>query len=341
MIKKVSALQQGEEEKERVIAKSYFSKLDTNSSSSLREGFGKGLLEARKHSKKVVALCADLTDSLKIGDFRDKYPKEYFEMGVCEQNMMGAAAGMCINGKFPFVISYAAFSPGRNWDQLRVSVTYSKHPVTIVGGHAGLTTGPDGATHQALEDIAMVRSLPGMTIVVPCDMWQAKKATEALSQLEKPSYLRLSRGKGLAITNSDTSFQIGKAQILDNGDDVVLVACGLALQFALEAREELKKQNISATVINMHTIRPMDNQTLNRYAKKCEAIVTIEEHQMRGGLGSEVSEYLIQHNPVPMEFVGVDDSFGESGQGDELLKKYGISVKEIIKKAKKAINRKR
>ncbi len=330
-----------EENPKKIIAKSYITKLDESKLSSIREGFGKGLLDAGKHSKKVVALCADLTDSLKVGDFKEKFEERYFEMGVCEQNMMGAAAGMCINGKVPFVISYAAFNPGRNWDQLRVSVTYSQNSVIVVGGHAGLTTGPDGASHQALEDVSMVRSLPGMTIVVPCDFWEAKKATEALAQLGKPSYLRLSREKSLEITGPSTPFSLEKAHVLDTGNDVVIVACGLGVQFALKAREELKQEGICAAVLNMHTIRPLDTITLSKFVKRCGCVVSVEEHQIRGGLGSEIAEYLVTENPVPQEFVGVKDSFGESGQGYELLEKYGISVKEIVKASKKVIKRKK
>lgn len=325
---------------QKLIAKSFITKLREDETCSIRQGFGEGLVEAGKQSKKVVALCADLTDSLKVNLFKEKFSQRYFEFGVCEQNMMGAAAGMCILGRRPFVISYAAFNPGRNWDQLRVSVCYSRNPVVVVGGHAGLTTGPDGATHQALEDVAMVRSLPGMTIVVPCDQWQARRATVALAELGKPSYLRLSREKSLTITDSKTSFALGKAQVLDTGDDVVIVACGLGVQFALRAREELKQLGISAAVLNMHTIRPLDTMTLLKFVKKCGAVVCVEEHQVRGGLGSEVAEYLVQENPSPMEFVGVRDTFGESGEGYELLEKYGISVKEIVKASKKVIRKK-
>lgn len=330
-----------EKPKKKIIKKSYISKLDTSSKGATRNGFGVGLFEAGKKSKQVVALCADLTDSVKVTKFKEKFPTRFFEMGICEQNMMGAAAGMCLNGKIPFVTSYAAFNPGRNWDQLRVSVCYSNHNVKILGGHAGLTTGPDGATHQALEDIAITRVIPNLVVLVPCDEEETRKATLAAASYKGPVYLRVSREKCLNITSKTDSFEIGKANVLDEGEDVTIVACGLGVQFALEAREKLKEQGISASVLNMHTIKPLDVKTLVKHAKKTGAVVSVEEHQIQGGLGSAISESLSQEYPVPQEFVGVNDTFGESGEGYDLLEKYGVSTKEIVKKVKKVIKRKR
>lgn len=319
---------------------SLFSKLDTDSRGLSRNGFGQGLLEAGKKNKNIVALCADLTGSVKVDKFANKFPNRFFEVGICEQNMMGMAAGMAHGGKIPLVASYAAFNPGRNWDQLRVSVCYSNNNVKILGGHAGLTTGPDGATHQALEDIAITRVLPNLDVIVPCDEIEAKKATLAMFQNTRPTYLRVSREKSLNITNEKSKFEIGKANILDNGNDVTIIACGIAVQFAIEAKEILLADNINATVMNLHTISPIDINAIVKYAKLTGAIVTAEEHQINGGMGSAVSEVLARKFPTPQEFVGVQNTFGESGDGYELLKKYGVSTQAIIKAVKKVISRK-
>lgn len=307
---------------------------------AVRNGFGEGLAQAAKFNKNIVALCADLKDSLKLTQFIKENPIRYFEMGICEQNMMSAAAGMCINDKIPFVVSYAVFNPGRNWDQLRVSVCYSNHNVKIIGGHAGLTTGPDGATHQALEDIAITRVIPNLTVIVPCDEEEARKATIAITKHKGPCYLRLSREKSLNITSMISKFEIGKANVLKEGKDVTIIATGLTVQFALEAQEKLKKEKINTTIINLHTIKPLDEKTVLAYAKKTKAIVTIEEHQKIGGMGSAVAEYLSQNYPVPIEIIGTENTFGESGDGYELLEKYNISTKEIIKRVKKVLKRK-
>jgi transketolase len=319
---------------------SLYSKLDKDSRGLTRNGFGQGLLEAGKKYKNIVALCADLTGSVKVDKFANKFPTRFFEVGICEQNMMGMAAGMCLNNKIPLVSSYAAFNPGRNWDQLRVSVCYSNHNVKVLGGHAGLTTGPDGATHQALEDIAITRVIPNLDVIVPCDEIEAKKATLAMFQNTRPTYLRVSREKSLNITNEKSKFEIGKANVLDRGNDVTIIACGITVQFALEAKELLLKENINATVINLHTISPIDEKTIVKYAKLTGAIVTAEEHQINGGMGSAVSEILCRKQPTPQEFVGVNNTFGESGDGYELLKKYGVSVQAIVKATKKVISRK-
>jgi len=313
----------------------------SNEKGNIRNGFGDGLFEAAKKNKNVVVLCADLTDSLKISKFKKTYENRFFEMGICEQNMMSAAAGMCLNNKIPFVASYAVFNPGRNWDQLRVSVCYSNHNVKIIGGHAGLTTGPDGATHQALEDIAITRVLQNLTVIVPCDEEEARKATLAIARHVGPCYLRLTREKSATITDKKTPFKIGKANVVQEGKDVTIVSCGIGVQFAIEAAKELEKQKIKSTVINMHTIKPLDEKTLIKYAKITKAIVSVEEHQVAGGLGSACSEVLSQKCPTVQEFVGMKDSFGESGGGYELLEKYGISTKKVINAVKKAIKRKK
>lgn len=324
----------------KVEDKSLFDSLDSESRGLTRNGFGVGLLEVGKKNKKVVALCADLTGSVKVDKFADKFPNRFFEMGIAEQNMMSVAAGMCLNEKIPLVASYAVFNPGRNWDQLRVSVCYSNANVKILGGHAGLTTGPDGATHQALEDIAITRVLPNLMVVVPCDEIEAKKATHEMFKYVGPVYLRVSREKSLNITTEKSKFVLGKANVLDNGEDVTIIACGMAVQFALEARAKLKEEGIKATVLNMHTISPIDENAIVKYAKETGAIVTVEEHQINGGLGSAVSEVLCRKYPAPQEFVGVKNTFGESGDGYALMKKYGVSTDAVIKAAKKVILRK-
>ena len=320
--------------------KTCFEKLDTYSMGSTRSGFGDGLYEASIKNKNVVVLSADLKDSLKVTKFENKFPNRFFEMGICEQNMMSAAAGMCINNKIPFVTSYAVFNPGKNWDQLRVSVCLSNHNVKILGGHAGLITGFDGATHQALEDIAITRVLPNLTVVVPCDEIEAKLATIEISKYVGPCYLRVSRDKSLNIYDENYKFEIGKASVLDEGDDVTIIACGMMVQFAVEASHCLREEGIKSTVINLSTIKPLVEKTILKYAKKTKAIVCVEEHQVMGGMGSCVSEFLSGSFPVPIEFLGVNDTFGESGNGYELLEKYGLSTKGIIEKVKKVISRK-
>ena len=314
--------------------------IKTKKEGSIREGFSKGLLAISKTNKNIVALTADLKDSLKLGEFAKKHPKRFFECGISEQNMASAAAGMTINKKIPFICSYAAFNPGRNWDQLRVSICYQNSNVKMIGGHAGLTTGPDGATHQALEDIAITRVLPNLTVIVPCDEEESRKATIASVKHKGPVYIRLTRENSKNITTSKTKFEIGKANIIKTGDDLTIIACGLTVQFAIEAQKELKKQKINATIINSHTIKPLDEKTILKYAKKTNAIITIEEHQKIGGMGSAITEFLSQKYPTPIEIIGIEDTFGESGAGYELLEKYNISVAEIIKRAKIILKRK-
>jgi transketolase len=305
-----------------------------------RDGMGKGLVELGKTNKNVVALCCDLTDSTRIGWFKEKFPKRYVQVGVQEQNMMGIGAGMALEGKIPFVSSYAVFSPGRNWDQLRVSVCYGDANVKIIGAHAGISVGPDGATHQALEDVAITRVLPNLTVLVPADSSQAFKATLASVDISGPVYLRIGRDKFPNFTTDKTPFTVGKADIYRDGKDVAIVACGVMVYEALLAAEELEKKGISAMVVNNHTIKPIDEKTLVEVAKKTGAIVTAEEHQVQGGMGSAVAEAVANGCPVPMEFVGVQNTFGESGGAVELMEKYGLQAVDIIAAVEKVLKRK-
>lgn len=306
-----------------------------------RDGFGEALLEIGKADKNVVVLTGDLADSTRVSKFGEAYPERFFEIGVAEQNMMGIAAGLALSGKTPWISSYATFSPGRNWDQLRVSVAYSLANVKVAGAHAGLSVGPDGATHQAMEDIAMVRVLPNMTVVVPCDSLETYKATLALTKLFGPSYLRFGREKTPVFTTASTPFQIGRAEILKEGEDLTIIGCGALVYECLKASEEMASEGISAQVINCHTIKPIDVKTISHAAAETGAVVTVEEHQITGGLGGAVAEVLAQHYPVPQEFVGMPDHFGESGQPQELLEKWGMTSKTIIQKGKLALARKR
>lgn len=305
-----------------------------------RDGYGKGLVHLGRTNTNVVALCCDLTDSTRVAWFKKEFPERFIEIGVAEQNMMSIAAGMSISGKIPFVSSYAVFNPGRNWDQLRVSVCYNTANVKIQGAHAGVSVGPDGATHQALEDIAITRVLPNMTVIVPADAVQAKKATIASASIQGPVYLRFARDKIPVITTEKTPFTQGKADIYKDGEDVAIIATGIMVYEALVAARELEKEGITAAVINNHTIKPMDKNTIIDVAKNTGAIVTAEEHQIYGGLGSAVAEVLGQNYPVPMKFVGVRDKFGESGTPEELLKKFGLKSHNIIMAVKEVLKMK-
>lgn len=305
-----------------------------------RNGFGEGLLHLGEHNKDVVALTGDLAESTRILEFAKKYPERFIECGVAEQNMMGVAAGLALAGKTPFVASYATFSPGRSWDQLRVSVAYSNANVKVAGHHTGLSVGPDGATHQALEDIAIVRTIPNMTVVVPCDSIEARKATISLGGTAGPAYIRFGREKTPVITTEESPFAVGKATVLKEGSDVALIGSGPILYSALQAALELEKQGMNVLVINNHTIKPIDVETIVWAAKLTGAVVTLEEHQVMGGAGSAVAEVLAHQHPVPIEMIGMQDSFGESGEPLELLKKFGMD-KEAIKNAiKKVLTRK-
>ncbi len=305
-----------------------------------RSGFGEGLVLAGDKNSEIVALTADLSDSTKVASFQKKYPERFFEVGVAEQNLMGVAAGMALAGKVPFVSSYATFSPGRNFDQLRVSVCYSQANVKVIGAHTGVSVGPDGATHQAMEDLAMTRVLPNLTVVVPGDYIQTRKATVAIAEHVGPAYLRLTREKTPVFTTEETPFEIGKAQVLMDGTDVAVIGCGPVLYGALLAAIELKQKGISVMVVNNHTIKPIDVETIVAAAKKCGAVVTVEEHQVMAGAGSAVCEVLAKNYPVPVEMVGMQDSFGESGEPDQLIKKFGMDSEGIIKAIQKVIQRK-
>ncbi len=305
-----------------------------------RSGFGEGLLEVGKQDDRVVALCADLTGSLKMDAFAKEFPDRFFQVGIAEANMMGMAAGMTIGGKIPYTGTFANFSTGRVYDQVRQSIAYSGKNVKICASHAGLTLGEDGATHQILEDIGLMRMLPGMAVVVPADFNQTKQATIAIADHEGPVYLRFGRPKWPVFIPADMPFEIGKAQVLSEGTDVTLIACGHLVWKALEAAAELEKQGIHAEVINMHTIKPLDEQAVLASAKKTGCVVTCEEHNRYGGLGEAVAQVLTTHHGVPQEFVAVNDTFGESGTPEELLKKYGLDTPDVVAAAKRAINRK-
>ncbi len=295
-----------------------------------RNGYGEGLVLAADANDQVVALCADLTESTRTEEFKKKFPNRFIEIGVAEQNLATVAAGMAAAGKIPFITSYATFSPGRNWEQIRTTICYNDQPVKVIGSHAGISVGPDGATHQALEDMAIMRALPNMVVICPADAIEARKATLAVAANGKPSYIRLSRDKVPTITTATTPFAIGKAEVYFEGKDVTVIACGQMVYKALQAAEELSKNRISVRVINCHTIKPLDKETIIKAAEETGAIVTVEEHQVTGGLGAAVAELISQHYPVPMKIIGVDDRFGESGTPQELLEKFGLTTKAII-----------
>ncbi len=305
-----------------------------------RNGYGEGLLELGAANNDVVVLTADLAESTRVEAFGKKYPERFVECGVAEQNMMGVAAGLAHCGKIPFVSSYAVFSPGRNWDQLRVSVCYSAANVKVAGAHTGISVGPDGATHQALEDIAITRVLPHLTVVVPCDYLETKKATLALGKMHGPAYFRFAREKTPVMTTAQTPFAIGKAIIFKDGKDVAIIGSGPVLYNGLLAAMELEKEGISVMVINNHTIKPIDSESIISAAKKCGAVVTLEEHQTMGGCGSAVCEVLAQNFPVPVEMVGMPNNFGESGTPEELINKYGMGKQSVIEAVKKVLKRK-
>lgn len=305
-----------------------------------RSGFGAGLLEAAKKNSNVVGLCADLTGSLKMGDFKNEFPERFFQVGIAEANMIGLAAGMTIGGKIPFTGTFANFSTSRVYDQIRQAVAYSGKNVKICASHAGLTLGEDGATHQVLEDIGMMKMLPHMVVINPCDYNQTKAATEAIAEYEGPVYLRFGRPAVPNFTPADQKFEIGKAILLNEGADVTIIATGHLVWEAIEAGHELAKQGIDAEIINIHTIKPLDTEAIIKSLKKTKCVVTAEEHQYNGGLGESVSGVLARELPVPQEFVAVNDTFGESGKPADLMVKYGLSKDDIVNAAKKAIARK-
>lgn len=305
----------------------------------LRDGFGQGLLLAGAKSNKIMAVCADLRDSTRCSLFAQKYPDRFIEVGVAEQNLATVASGLANYGKIPFICSFAAFSPSRNFEQIRTSICLSNLPVKIVGAHAGINVGADGATHQVLEDIGLMRMLPNMVVIAPCDFEQTKKATLAVAFNNQPSYIRFGRESSPQITTSQTPFEIGKAQVLVPGKKVTIIACGALTYEALMAAKQLKSQGISSEVINNHTIKPLDERTILNSVKKTRAVVTIEDHQIAGGLGSAIAEFLIKKYPVTIEMIGIQNRFGQSGLVQELKTEYGLDKNSIIRAVKKVLKK--
>ena len=320
-----------------------------------RDGFGLGMLQAADENPNVVGLCADLTESTRMEAFAKKYPQRFVQMGVAEQNMASVSAGMAAMGKIPYMTSYAMFSPGRNWEQIRTTICYNEANVKIIGSHAGVSVGPDGATHQAVEDIAITRPIPNMQVFAPCDMREAQKVTYAISKVQGPCYARFTREKTPVFTTEDTPFEIGKAQTfwdapkevgLPEGSptsrklDVAIFACGPLVHNAILAASELEKEGINVRVLNLVSIKPMDEKVVIQAAKDAGAVVTVEEHQVTGGMGSAVAEVLAKNHPVPMEFVGVQNRFGESGAPNELIEVFGMGMEHIKEVVKKVISRK-
>ena len=313
---------------------------ENKSSKELRAGMGEGLVEAGRMNNNVVALTADVCGSVKMDAFAKAYPDRFVQCGIAEANMVGIAAGLSLCGKVPFVGGFAEFFTGRVYDQIRQVLAYSNKNVKICGSHAGISLGEDGATHQTMEDIALMKALPNMTVLVPCDFNQAKQATIAAARHEGPVYLRLGRSKMPNFTDENAPFTIGKAQMLNEGKDVSLFACGHLVWEALQAAEMLEKEGISAEVINIHTIKPLDVEAIVASAKKTRAVVTCEEHLFNGGLGDSVAQTLALHCPTPMEYVAVDDKFGESGTPDEMLTNYGLRAANIVEKVHAVLKRK-
>lgn len=306
----------------------------------IRKGFGRGLLQAAKDDDNVVAACADLTSSTAMDAFAKEFPKRFVEVGVAEQNLVTVGAGLAAIGKIPFVSSYAAFSPGRNWEQIRTTICLNNRPVKVVGSHAGVSVGPDGATHQMLEDIALMRVLPNMVVVAPCDSVEAEKATLAMAKDGRPNYLRLAREATPMLTTKDTPFAIGKAYVFREGKDVTLVATGTMTYHAMAAAEKLAKDGVDAEVVHVPTIKPLDAHTIVKSIRKTGAVVTAEEAQIIGGLGGAVAELLAEQWPVPLYRVGMQDRFGESGKPEELMTYFGLDAKHIAMAAHHVIERK-
>ncbi|MBI1957309.1 MAG: transketolase family protein [Candidatus Niyogibacteria bacterium] len=317
--------------------------LDKLEQAPTRNGYGEGVVEAGERNKNVVVLCADLTESTRSEGFAKKFPERFIEIGVAEQNMASVASGLNAMGKIPFISSYAMFSPGRNWEQIRTTICYNERHVVIAGAHAGVSVGPDGATHQAIEDIAITRVIANMTVIVPCDAIEARKATAAAAEFAGPVYLRFAREKTPVFTTAETPFTIGQAEIFyepDKKPDVAIVACGPLVHNALLAAAELEKEGTAVRVINNHTVKPLDEKTILKAAKDAGCLVTVEEHQINGGMGSAVAEVIARNHPVPIEFVGVANRFGESGEPQELIKHFGMAPEHIVAAARRAIQRK-
>lgn len=307
---------------------------DELKSEPIRKGFGRGLVEAGKQSKNVVAACADLTDSTQMSLFKEAYPDRFVEIGVAEQNLVTVGSGLAAMGKIPFVSSYAAFSPGRNWEQIRTTICLNDRPVKIIGSHAGVSVGPDGATHQMLEDIGLMRVLPNMIVIAPCDSVEAEKATIAMAKNDKPNYMRLAREATPIITTEKTPFEIGKSYIFWSGDDISLIATGTMTYQAMAAAKILQKDGINVEVVHVPTVKPLDEDTILKSVEKTKKVITIEEGQINGGLGSAIAEFLGEKLPTPMKRIGMKDRFGESGKPEELLEHFGLDAKAIVKAVK-------
>ena len=299
-----------------------------------RQGYGDEIVELAKKHKDIVVLDADLMESLRLEEFKKKFPSRFFEMGVAEANMISVAAGLALEGYIPFTSSFAVFTPNQALSQIRVSVAYNKANVKIIATHAGIATGADGATHQALEDIATMRAIPNITVLAPADYWQTRRAIRAAAKIQGPVYIRMGRATIPEITTEKTPFTIGKGQVLQTGRDVSIIAHGESVYRALVAAAELKKHGIKATVVNMHTIKPLDTKLLFELAKKTKRFVVVEDHQVAGGLGSAIAEWSVQHHPLPIKIVAIRDKFGESGDPEKLIKKYGIDVEDIVEAGK-------
>ena len=306
----------------------------------MRDGYGKALLELIEKNPKVIALDADVAKSTRTVWVRDKHPENFLDVGISEQDMVGTAAGLALGGMLPFAATYGVFLAGRAWDQIRTTVCYNNLNVKLAGAHAGISVGPDGATHQALEDVAIMRVLPHMTVVVPCDAEETHKATLAIAAKEGPCYIRFGREGVPVVTDENTPFELGKARLCREGSDVAIIANGAMVYEAMEAAKELAQEGIEARVINLHTVKPLDVDAVRRAAEETGAIVTAEEHQIHGGMGSAVAEVLSAHHPVPIEMVAVKDTFGESGQPQELMDAYGLNSAQIVASVKKVIARK-
>ncbi len=305
-----------------------------------RNGFGEGIVEAGERDDRIVALCADLTDSLRLGQFKNQFADRFFDCGVAEQNMVSMAVGLALSGKIPYAGSFGVFVPNRAYDQIRISVCYNNVHVVLAASHTGVTVGEDGATHQALEDLALTRVLPNMTVLAPSDAIETKKATVAAAAVDGPVYIRFGRPKAPVFTTEESPFVIGRAEILRQGDDMAFIACGRLVYEALLAARELADNGVEAAVVNCHTIKPIDSDTIARVARDTGAVVTAEEHQIIGGLGSAVAEVLARERPTPVEFVGVHDRFGESGAAEEMLEAYGLKSHNLVDAAHAVLRRK-
>jgi transketolase len=305
-----------------------------------REGFGHALVDLGESDPRVVVLVGDLTESTMVSFFAEKFPDRFFEIGIAEQNMACIAAGMAAMGKVPYFATYGAFASCRSADQIRVTIAYSNLPVKIGGAHGGISVGPDGATHQAMEEFAIIRSIPNMSLVVPCDYWEARKATRAAAAIDGPVYIRFGREDVPVVTDESTPFTFGKGEVFGDGTDVTVIACGVMVYEALRARAVMKDKGVSVRVVNLHTIKPLDADLIERCAKETGAIVTAEEHQVNGGLGGAVSEVVVQRHPVPMELVAVHDRFGQSGKPAELMAAFGLKERDVVAAIERVLARK-